>query len=131
RLVALEGQRVERGEARLDERHAAAGDDALVHSSLRVAHGILDAVLALLELDLRRRAGPDDGDAAGQLREALLELLAIVVGVRGVDLRTDLRDAAGDLLGVARALDDRGLVLRHDDLAGGAQEVDRGVLELE
>jgi hypothetical protein len=40
----------------LDEGHATTGDDALLDGSLRVAHGVLDAVLALLELDLGGRA---------------------------------------------------------------------------
>ena len=37
----------------------------------------------------------------------------------------------GDVVRLAGALDDRRLVLRDDDLAGGAEQVDRGVLELE
>jgi hypothetical protein len=47
----------------------------------RVADGVLDAVLLLLELDLGGRADLDDGHAAGQLGETLLELLAVPVGV--------------------------------------------------
>jgi hypothetical protein len=43
-------------------------------------------VLALLELDLGGRADLDDGNAAGQLGEALLQLLAVVVGVGVLDL---------------------------------------------
>ena len=38
----------------------------------------------------------DDADAAGQLGEALLELLAVPVGVGALDLGLDLVDAAGD-----------------------------------
>jgi len=40
---------------------------------------VLDAVLLLLELHLGGCTDLDDGHAAGQLREALLELLAVVV----------------------------------------------------
>ena len=65
------------------------------------------------------------------LREALLELLAVVVGVGLLDLGLDLVDAALDVLLLAAALDDRGVVLGHDDLAGGAQQIQGGVLELE
>src|SRR5690606_30598275 len=64
-LVTLEGQALERGRG-LDESHATTGDDALLDGSLRVADGVLDAVLALLELDLGRRARLDDGHATGQ-----------------------------------------------------------------
>src|SRR5450830_1718399 len=77
RLVTLElGDRCggERVLAGLDERDATTGDDALLHGCLGVAHRVLDAVLALLELDLGRRAGLDDRDAAGQLGQPLLQL---------------------------------------------------------
>jgi hypothetical protein len=42
--------------AGLDEGDATTGDDALLDGGLRVADGVLDAVLALLELDLGGRA---------------------------------------------------------------------------
>ena len=95
-LVALELEALERVVAGLDQRDATTGDDALFDGSLRVANGVLDAVLALLELDLGRRARLDDGDAARELGEALLELLAVVVGVGVLDLRADLLDATLD-----------------------------------
>src|SRR5690606_30044296 len=78
-LVAFEFQLLERGRSCLDERDAATGDDALLDGRLGVADSVLDAVLALLELDLGGRADLDDGDATGQLRQALLQLLAVVV----------------------------------------------------
>ena len=52
-----------------------------------------------------------DADAAGQLGEPLLELLAVPVGVGVLDLGLDLVDPALDLGGVAAAVDDRGVVL--------------------
>ena len=79
---------------RPEQRDAAAGDDALFDRGLGRLHRVLDAVLLLLELDLGGRADLDDRDAAGQLGEALLELLAVVVGVGVVDLLLDLVDAA-------------------------------------
>ena len=88
-------------------------------------------MLALLELDLGRGAGLDDGDAAGELREALLQLLAVVVAVGVLDLLADLRDATGDGLLVTATLDDGGLVLGDDDLASRAEQVEGDVLELE
>ena len=80
-LVAVEVELLERGWPRLQQRDATTGDDALLDGRLRVANGVLDAVLALLELDLGGRADLDDRDAAGQLGQALLQLLAVVVGV--------------------------------------------------
>src|SRR5688572_22719086 len=130
RLVTLELELVERGRG-LRESDATTGDDALLDGGLGVAHRVLDAVLALLELDLGGRARLDDGDAAGELREALLELLAVVVGVRLLDLGADLVDATLDLVGVTRTLDDRRLVLGGDELARTAQQRQVGVLELE
>ena len=88
-------------------------------------------MLLLLELDLGGGADLDDGDAAGQLGQALLQLLPVVVGVGVLDLGLDLVDAALDVVVVAATLDDGGLVLGDDDLAGLAQQVERDVLELE
>src|SRR5690606_31244040 len=84
-----------------------------------------------LQLDLGGRTRLDDGDAACELGEALLELLAVVVGVGVVDLLTQLLHATRDGLGLAGTLDDRGLVLGDDDLARLAEQLEGGVLELE
>ena len=110
RLVALQ---VELVEPRLaaQQRHAAAGHDALLDRGLGGLHRVLDAVLLLLQLDLGGRADLDHGDAAGQLGEPLLELLAVVVRVGLVDLALDLVDPALDVGLAAAALDERGLVL--------------------
>ena len=130
-LVAGQVELVERGDDRVGQRHAAAGQQALLDGGLRVADGVLDAVLALLELDLGGRADLDDRDTAGELGQALLQLLAVVVGVAVLDLGADLVDPALDLLGVTGALDDRRLVLGDDDLASPAEQVKAGVLQLE
>src|SRR5699024_2863628 len=111
------------------QRDATAGDDALVDGSLGVADGILDAVLALLELHLGGGTDLEDGHAAGQLGQTLVQLLTVVVGVGVLDLGADLLDATLDLLRGAGALDDGGVVLGNDDLAGGAQQRDVGGLE--
>ena len=71
-------------------------------------------MLALLELDLGRCAGLDDGNAAGQLGQALLQLLAVVVGVGVLDLAR-IWLTRPSMLGVAGALDDGGVVLGDDD----------------
>src|SRR5699024_691839 len=92
---------------------------------------VLDAVLALLELNLGRCTSLDDGNATVELSEAFLELLAVVVRVGVSDFRLDLGNAALDLVGCASTLDDRGLVLGDDDLACAAEHLQVGVLELE
>src|SRR4029450_12061713 len=82
--------------------------------------GVLDAVLALLELHLGGRTDPDDPDTAGQLREALLQLLAVPVRAP----RTALAPALADPLGGAPAVDDRRGVLVDGDPARGAQDLE-------
>jgi hypothetical protein len=58
---------------------AAAGEDALFDGGAGGVQRVLDAGLLLLHLDLGGGADVDLGDAAGELGEALLELLAVVV----------------------------------------------------
>src|SRR4051812_1717898 len=115
----------------LEQRHAAARHDALLEGRAGGLQRVLDAVLLLLHLRLGGRADLHDGDAAGELGEALLELLAVEVGVGVLDLRLDLVDAALDGLRVTVAVDHRGVVLGDDDAAGTAELRELGVLELE
>ena len=119
------------GVDRLEQRDAAARHDALLEGRAGGLQRVLDAVLLLLHLRLGGRADLHDGDAAGQLGEALLELLAVEVGVGVLDLGLDLVDAALDGLRVTGAVDDRGVVLRHDDATGAAELRELRVLELE
>src|SRR5690606_4958853 len=91
---------------RVDQRGATTGDDALLDRGAGRGDGVLQAVLLLLQLHLGGGADPDHAHAAGQLREALLELLAVPVGVGGLDLGLDLGDATGHVLLVATAVDD-------------------------
>jgi hypothetical protein len=58
------------------------GDDAFLDRGAGGVQRVVDAGLLLLHLDLGRGADLDDGHAAGQLRQALLQLLAVVVGGR-------------------------------------------------
>ncbi len=115
----------------LQQRDAAAGHDALLEGGPGGLQRVLDAVLLLLHLGLGGRADLHDGDTARQLREALLELLAIEVAVGRLDLVLDLVDAAPDGLGLAGAVDDRRVVLRHDDAARTPELGQLGVLQLE
>src|SRR5215210_1301784 len=124
---AVELDRVDR----VQERDAAARDDALLEGCPRGLQRVLDAVLLLLHLRLGGGADLDDGHAARELGQALLELLAVEVGVGALDLGLDLLDPALDLLTVAGAVDDRRRVLVDDDLAGPAELRELGVLELE
>ena len=110
---------------------AAAGNDAFFDGRLGGVHGIVDAILLLLDLDLGRAADADDRDAACELGEALLELLTVVVRGGLLDLRLDLRDAGFDVLLLAGAVDDRGVFLLDADALGAAEHVEGDVLELD
>ena len=121
---------LERG-AGVDEGGAATGDDALLDRGAGRRDGVLDAVLALLDLDLGVAADLDDHDAAGELGEALLQLLAVPVGVGPLDLGLDLRDPAGDGVRLGAAVDDGRVVLGDDDPAGGPEDLETDLLEVE
>ena len=116
---------------RAQQRDAAARDDALFDGRLGGVHGVLDARLLLLHLGLGRRTDLDDRDAAHQLGQPLLQLLAVVVGGRVLDLRANLLHAALDGRRRAAALDDRGVVLVDGDLLGLAEIVELDALELD
>ena len=73
------------------QRNAAARQDAFLDRRAGRVHGVIHAVLALLHLDLGRAADADHRDAARELGETLLQLLAVVVRGGLLDLRLDLR----------------------------------------
>ena len=95
----------------LHECDTTTSNDAFFNGSLSVADSVLNAVLAFLQLDLSSGTGLDDGNATGQLSEALLQLLTVVVRVSGSDLRLDLVNAAFDGLGGAGTVNNGGLFL--------------------
>src|SRR5262249_55934826 len=113
-----------------EQGHAAAGNDAFLDSRAGRVQRVLDAGLLLLHLGLGGRADLDHGDAAGELRQALLELLAVVVGRGLVDLGAELLDAALDLLLLAGAVDDRGVVLVDRDALGAAEVFEANAFQL-
>jgi hypothetical protein len=63
----------------LHQRHAAADDDAFLNRGAGRVQRVVDAVLALLHLDFGGAADADHRDAAGELRQPLLQLLLVVV----------------------------------------------------
>jgi hypothetical protein len=83
----------------VDQRNTATGDNALFHSGAGGAQRILNAMLLFLELGLGGCANTDDGNAAGQLGQTLLQLLTIIVAGAGLRLGTDLIDATFDVVG--------------------------------
>ena len=82
------------GLLRADQRDAAARNHALFDRRTRGVQRVFDAGLLLFHLDLGRSADLDHGDAAGELRNALLQLLLVVVGGGFLDLLADLTRCA-------------------------------------
>src|SRR3989454_10591629 len=130
-LVALELLEIVDGLRAAQQGHAAARNDAFLHRGAGRVERVLDAGLLLLHRGLGRGADLDDGHAAGQLGQPLLQLLAVVVARRLLDLGADLLDAALDRGRLAGALDDRGVVLVHDHLLRLAEILELDVLELD
>ena len=110
---------------RIEQRSAAARDDAFLDRGAGRVKRVVDAILALLHLDLGRTADLDHRNATGELRQPLLQLLTVVVGGRGFDLLADRADAALDRLASAVAVDDRRVVLVDRDALGLAEHVQR------
>jgi hypothetical protein len=69
-------------------------------------HGVLDAVLSLLHLDLGRTADAEYRDTAGELGQSLLQFLPVVVRGSFIDLRLDLGNTRLNIGLLARATED-------------------------
>ena len=94
-------------------------------------HRVIDAVLALLDLDLAVATDADDCDAAGKLGEALLQFFAVVIRGGFLDLRLDLGNPAFDIGLLAGAVDDRRILLFDAHLLGATEHLERDVFELD
>src|SRR5690606_36946644 len=115
----------------VNQRRAAAGYDAFFDSCTRRVQRVFDAELAFLQLRLRRRADLDDGYAAGQLRQPLLQLLAIEVGRRLFQLAADLSDTRVNVVIVACAVNDDRDLLGDANLTCRTELLNRSPLEVE
>src|SRR5580700_1342949 len=113
------------------ERNAAAGYDAFFDGRTGRMHRVINAILALLDLDLGRAADADHRDAARQLGQTLLQLLTVVVRGGFLDLRLDLRNAGFDVDFLAGAADDGGVLLVDHHLLGATEHGERDVLHLD
>src|SRR5580692_9499319 len=128
-LIALEFQLVECGDA-ASQSHSATGDNAFLDCGAGCMHGIFDASLLLFHFGLGRSANLDHSHATYQLRQPLLQLLAVVVAGGLFDLATDFLHPALNVSGLAFAFDDGRVVLVDGDLLGLAEIADLHVLEL-
>ena len=92
--------------------------------------GIFHAMLLLFELGFSGSANTDDGNAAGEFRQAFLEFFFIVVAGALIDLHSDLLDATLDLLRITLSANDGGVVFIGNDLFSFAQVLDGGGFKL-
>src|SRR5262249_39410259 len=102
----------------VEQRSTATRDDAFLDRCAGRVERVINAILAFLDLDLGGTADLDHRNAAGELGEALLELLTVVVRRGGLDLLADRANAGLDRLARAIAVDDRRVVLVDRDALG-------------
>ena len=94
-------------------------------------HRVVDAILALLHLDLGGPADADHCNTAGELRQPLLQLLLVVVGRRLLDLHLDLGDTRFDVGLLAGTVDDRGVLFLDHHFFGAPEHVHRNFVEFD
>src|SRR5207247_4855069 len=111
--------------------YTAACDDAFLNRGTSSVQRIFNARFLLLHLGLGRRADINDGHAAREFGETLLEFFAIVIARRFFDLTTDLRNAAFDIDLLAFAFDNGGVLLVDGGALGPAKIFELHVLELD
>src|SRR5699024_5586009 len=106
---------------RAQQRDPAAGDDAFFDGGTRGVQRVFDAGLLFLHLDFGGSTDLDQGHAAGQLGDPLLQLFLVVVGGGFLDLGADLLDPGFDVVVGTGAVDDGGVFLGQLDLLGLAE----------
>src|SRR5208283_1952768 len=95
-LVAFELQSLD-GFAAAHQRYAAAGDNAFLDRSAGGMHCVLNAGFLFLHFGSGGRADFNDGNAAHQLRQPLLQLLLVVVAGGLFDLAADFVHTTFDI----------------------------------
>src|SRR5581483_2549748 len=105
----------------IEQSHAAARNQTFLNCGASGGEGIFYAGLAILHLNLGARANADNRDSAGELRHALLELLAIIVAGGFLDLRFDLANARMDIFGAATTFNDGGVIFMGNNTASGTK----------
>ena len=94
-------------------------------------HRVFHAGFLLFHFSFGSCADFDDGYAADQFRQPLLQLLAVVVAGGLVDLAANFLHPAFDVGALAFTFDDGGVVLVNGDLLGLSEILHLHVLELD
>ena len=99
--------------------NAATSNNALFNSSTRCLQSVFNAALGFLQFGLGSSAHLQNGYAAGKLCQALLQLLAVEIGVGVIDFRANLSNASVNDVLVTCAIDNQAVVLGNlDGLCG-------------
>ena len=130
-LVVVGGGQLVQAASGVDQGDAAARHDAFLDRRAGGVHGVVDAVLTLLDFHLGGAAHTDDGDPAGQFGQTLLQFFAVVIGGGFLDLGANLPAARFDVAFFADAVDDGGLVLGDVHPLARPQHVEGDVLQLD
>src|SRR6266699_1815413 len=109
--------------------NATARNQALFYCGSCSGEGIFNACLSVLEFDLGAGSHLDQGHAAGQLRQSLLELLTIVVAGRFLNLCLDLTNARLNCLLASFAFNDGRLILVSHNTTGITQVTECRIVE--
>jgi len=107
------------------------GYDAFLDRSAGSVHRVFHAGLLFLHFGFGCGADFDDGNATHQLRQPLLQLLAVVVARGLLDLAANFLHTAGDVVSLALTFDDGGVVLVDGDFLGLAEVGHLDVLQLD
>src|SRR6266850_40588 len=129
-LILLQLQLLDRGHA-THQSNAAAGHNALLDGRAGSVHSIFNAGFLFLHFSFSGSTDLDHGNSTHQLRQPLLQLLAVVVRGGLVDLAADFLYAAFDLGRLPTAFDDGGVVLVDGHFLGATQVLELDVLELQ
>src|SRR5690606_38850773 len=106
---------------RIDKRHTTAGNDTLFNRRAGRAQGIFHAMFLFFQFGLGGRADTDHRHTAGQLGEAFLQFLAVIIAGAGLDLAANFFDAALDGAFFARTIHDGGVLFGADHFGRATQ----------
>src|SRR5579875_2452881 len=106
---------------RVQQGHATAGHHTLFNTGAGRGERILNAGLAILQLNFGTSTDLDQRYATGQFRQTLLQLLTVIVAGGLFNLSLDLTDACLNVGGITTALDNGGIFLVRNDRASGAE----------
>jgi hypothetical protein len=106
-------------------------DNAFFHGSAGRVHCVFHAGFLFLHFGFSRGAHFDHRNATNQLRQTLLELLAIVIAGGVIHLSADFLYAAFNLAALAFAFHDRAVVFINRDFLGAAQVRDLYAFQLQ